>query len=181
MSRIGKQPVKLPSGVTADVKGNMIVVKGKNGELKQSFEPYYVNIKVEDGSVVVERKGETKPSRARHGLYRSLVANMVEGVTNGFKKTLDINGVGYNAKASGQKLSLNIGFCHPVEFAMPKDVKVETPTNTQIVITGPDKQVVGQLAANIRGVRPPEPYKGKGIKYSDEVIRRKAGKAVGGK
>ncbi|MCB9831891.1 MAG: 50S ribosomal protein L6 [Planctomycetes bacterium] len=181
MSRIGNKPVSVPSDVSVDVSGATIKVKGAKGELSQSFERYYVDIKVESNEVLVERKGDTKPHRARHGLYRALVANMVEGCSKGFKKTLEITGVGYNAKAAGQKLTMNIGFCHPVEFEMPAGVKVETPTNTQIVLTGPDKQMIGQLAANIRGVRPPEPYKGKGIRYSDEVIRRKAGKAVGGK
>ena len=181
MSRIGKKPVAVPSGVTVSVAGDVVTVKGSKGELKQSFDANRIAIKVEGEEVLVERLGETKPHRAMHGLYRALVANMVEGVTNGFKRELEINGVGYTAKAAGKKLTLAIGFCHPVEFEMPDGVEIETPKATQIIISGPDKQAVGQMAANIRRVRPPEPYKGKGIKYVDEVIRRKAGKALAGK
>ena len=181
MSRIGKQPISLPSGVTVNVAGGVVSVKGSKGELKQSFDSNRIAIKVDDGTVNIERLGETKPHRAMHGLYRALVANMVEGVTNGFKRELEINGVGYTAKAAGKKLTLQIGFCHPVEFQMPEGLVCETPSNTVIVLKGPDKQVVGQMAANIRRVRPPEPYKGKGIRYQGEYIRRKAGKSVAGK
>ncbi len=181
MSRIGKKPVTIPSGVTVDVKGTTIAVKGPKGELTQDFEPYYVKLEVEGSEVKVTRTKDSKPHRARHGLYRSLVANMVEGVSKGFEKKLEIIGVGYSAKAAGSKITLQIGFCHPVEIAMPEGVKIETPSNTTVTISGPDKQVVGQMAATIRKVRPPEPYKGKGIKYVGEVIRRKAGKAVAGK
>lgn len=181
MSRIGKKPITIPSGVTVEVKGPTIKVKGSKGELTQDFEPYYVNIEVEGSDVVVARTADTKPHRARHGLYRSLISNMIEGCSKGFEKKLEINGVGYSAKAAGKKITLQIGFCHPVEIPMPEGVAVETPSNTTITLTGPDKQAVGQVAAVIRRVRPPEPYKGKGIKYVGEIIRRKAGKAVAGK
>ena len=181
MSRIGKKPISIPSGVTVEIQGPTIKVKGPRGELSQSFEPYYVSIEVRDSEVVVTRNAESKPHRARHGLYRSLINNMVAGCARGFERKLEINGVGYSAKASGSKITLQIGYCHPVEIEMPEGIKIETPSNTTITITGADKQVVGQVAANIRRVRPPEPYKGKGIKYDDEIIRRKAGKAVAGK
>ncbi len=181
MSRIGKKPISIPSGVTVEIQGSTIKVKGPRGELSQSFEPYYVSIEVRDSEVVVTRNAESKPHRARHGLYRSLINNMVAGCARGFERKLEINGVGYSAKASGSKITLQIGYCHPVEIEMPEGIKIETPSNTTITITGADKQVVGQVAANIRRVRPPEPYKGKGIKYDDEIIRRKAGKAVAGK
>ncbi len=181
MSRIGKKPITIPSGVTVEVKGPTITVKGSKGELTQDFEPYYVAVEVEGSAVNVARTADTKPHRARHGLYRSLVANMVEGCSKGFETKLEINGVGYSAKADGKKITLQIGFCHPVEIPMPAGVKVETPSNTTVTVSGPDKQKVGQMAANIRRVRPPEPYKGKGIKYVGEIIRRKAGKAVAGK
>ncbi|MFT7620255.1 MAG: large subunit ribosomal protein L6 [Planctomycetota bacterium] len=181
MSRIGKKPITIPSGVTVEINGPTIKVKGSKGDLTQDFEPYYVSIGVEGSEVNIERTADTKPHRARHGLYRSLVANMVEGCSKGFEKKLEINGVGYSAKAAGAKITLQIGFCHPVEIPMPDGVKVETPTNTSVLISGPDKQAVGQVAAVIRRVRPPEPYKGKGIKYAGEIIRRKAGKAVAGK
>ncbi|HGY89600.1 MAG TPA: 50S ribosomal protein L6 [Planctomycetes bacterium] len=182
MSLIGKKPVAIPSGVTVQVEGDQVKVKGPKGELTQSFEPYYVAVEVDGTDVKVTAKAETRAHSARHGLYRSLISNMVEGCAKGFERQLEINGVGYTAKAGGpSKLTLNIGFCHPVEFEMPKGVTVETPSNTRIIIKGADKQAVGQIAANIRRVRPPEPYKGKGIKYAEEQIRRKAGKAVAGK
>ncbi|MCB1281848.1 MAG: 50S ribosomal protein L6, partial [Salinibacterium sp.] len=172
MSLIGKKPISLPKGVSVDVARNVIKVKGPNGELSQSFEPRFVKVAVEGSEVRVERERETKEGRARHGLYRALVANMVEGCSAGFKRELEIIGVGYTAKAGGpSKLTLSIGFCHPVEIEMPKGVSVETPSNTRIILKGACKQAVGQIAANIRGVRPPEPYKGKGIKYVEEQIR----------
>ena len=181
MSRIGKQEIKVPSGVTVQVAGDTVQVKGGKGELSQWFDTGRIEVVVEDGAVHVRRKDDSKQSRAMHGLYRSLINNMVIGCTEGFQKELEINGVGYTAKAAGNKLTMQIGFCHPVEIEMPEGVAVETPSNTRIVVSGPDKQAVGQVAANIRRVRPPEPYKGKGIKYKDEFIRRKAGKAVAGK
>ena len=181
MSRIGKKPVPITDGVTVNVARGVITVKGKQGELNQPFDHHAVDIEVADGEVRVTRKNDLKTVRAKHGLYRSLISNMILGCSAGFQRKLEINGVGYSAKAAGKKLTLQIGFCHPVEFEMPDGVKIETPKNTEITITGPDKQAVGQMAANIRRVRPPEPYKGKGIKYHDEVVRRKAGKTVAGK
>ncbi len=180
MSRIGKQPITLPDGVTASVNADVITVKGKNGELSQSFDAMAVTIEVADGAVnLTNNNDRVKAYRAKHGLYRSLIANMVTGCSIGFKRELEINGVGYQAKVSNNKLDLAIGFCHPVFMDMPEGVTIEAPSATRLVISGPDKQAVGQVAANIRRIRPPEPYKGKGIKYNDEVIVRKAGKAVG--
>lgn len=180
MSRIGKQPITLPDGVTATVSSDVITVKGKVGELNQSFDALAVTIEVADGAVNVANNNErVKAYRAKHGLYRSLIANMVTGCSVGFKRELEINGVGYQAKVVNNKLDLAIGFCHPVYMDMPAGVTIEAPSSTRLVISGADKQAVGQVAANIRRIRPPEPYKGKGIKYNDEVIVRKAGKAVG--
>lgn len=181
MSRIGKQPIPVPSGVTVDIKNDVVSVKGPKGELSQWFDATKVSVEMADNQVNVNVLGETRVHRAMHGLYRALINNMVVGCHESFKRELEINGVGYSAKASGKKLTLQIGFCHPVEFEMPKGLEVETPSNTRIVLTGADKQVVGQMAANIRRVRPPEPYKGKGIKYAEEQIRRKAGKTVAAK
>ncbi len=182
MSLIGKQPVPVPSGVTVTVAGGTVKVKGPKGELEQAISGRHVAVEVKGASVQVTRKAETKECRAQHGLYRALIANMVEGCAKGYVRELDLNGVGYTAKAAGPaKLTLQIGFCHPIEVVMPKGVTVETPANNKILVKGADKQLVGQMAANIRSVRPPEPYKGKGIKYTAETIRRKAGKAVTGK
>ena len=181
MSRIGKNPVAIPGGVEVSVKTGTVAVKGPKGQLEQTFDTRHVKIEVEGTEVKVERTSNAKPARAMHGLYRALIQNMVTGVTEGFSRKLEIEGVGYQAKAQGKKLTLQIGFCHPVEFEMPQGLECETPSNTVIVLTGPDKQVVGQMAANIRRVRPPEPYKGKGIRYEGEYIRRKAGKSVAGK
>jgi large subunit ribosomal protein L6 len=181
MSRIGKQPVVLPSGVEARVEKSTITVKGPKGELKQDFDPAF-DVTVAEGRVSVQRPSDEKEHRAKHGLYRALIANMVAGVSAGFSRRLEIEGVGYSARSEGpRKLSLNIGFCHPVVIEPPEGVEVETPSATVIIVKGTDKQKVGQLAAEIRGVRPPEPYKGKGIRYAGEHVRRKAGKAVGGK
>ncbi|MFN0241309.1 MAG: 50S ribosomal protein L6 [Planctomycetota bacterium] len=181
MSRIGKQPVPLPSGVnvtqTAD---RTVVVKGPKGELRLVLRPE-VDVAVEGSSVQVSVRegGEARANRAFHGMTRALLNNMVAGVTKGFEKRLEIQGVGWNAAAAGKKVTLNIGFNKPVTFEMPKDVVVQTPTPTSIVITGPDKQAVGNMAATIRKRRPPEPYKGKGVRYEGEVVRRKAGKSFG--
>lgn len=180
MSRIGKAPITLPSGVSLDLKGREVAVKGPKGNLSLTLRPE-INLTIDGPTITLEPNGSGAPRAARafHGMTRALVQNMVEGVSTGWSKTLDIIGVGWNAKVQGQNLSLNIGFCHPVDFVVESDLKVECPTPTQIVITGPDKQAVGQLAARIRKVRPPEPYKGKGIRYKGEVVRRKAGKSFG--
>ena len=178
MSRIGKKPVTLPSGVTVSIADKTVSVKGPKGEL--SF-PIYDNITVvlENGEVIVTRANDLKETRALHGLTRACIQNMVIGVTEGFSKTLDIVGVGYKAEMKGQNLLLTVGYSHPIYFMPPDNVTLVTPTATQIVVNGVDKQVVGQVASKLRSFRKPEPYKGKGIKYSTEVIRRKAGKTAG--
>ncbi|MAG57563.1 MAG: 50S ribosomal protein L6 [Planctomycetes bacterium] len=180
MSRVGKQPVPVPSGVTVTVSGNVLKVKGPKGELEQSFDPDF-KVEAKDGELVVDRPSDQKRHRAFHGLYRALFSNMVVGVSTGFTRVLEVEGVGYSAQATGSKLTLNVGYNAPVEMEVPKGVDVATPKNTVIEISGYDKQKVGQFAAVVRKVRPPEPYKGKGIRYKDEHVRRKAGKAIGGK
>ena len=183
MSRIGKKKLEVPSGVTIDVKPGNVVVKGPKGELTQSYLPA-IEFQLEDGgkSLFLKEKEGVAKSSAFQGLYRALVKNMIEGVSKGFVKQLDITGVGYKvASVSGAKIVLNIGFSKPVEFVAPKGIKIESPTPLEIIISGIDKQLVGQVASEIRAIRKPEPYKAKGIRYRNEVIRRKAGKAVGGK
>ena len=176
MSRIGKKPIPIPPGVTVVVDGSTVRVKGPKGELSQSFRPE-VRVRVDDGQVVVDRAADSKTHRAMHGLTRALVANMVQGTVAGYRKTLELVGVGYRAEKKGKVLVLNVGYSHPVEYPEPEGLTITTPNPTTIVIEGIDKQRVGQAAAEIRSVRPPEPYKGKGIKYQDEHVRRKAGKA----
>lgn len=178
MSRIGKQPVPVPSGVDVTIDGLSVTVKGSKGELTQVM-PEGVTIAQEGDEVLVTRNGETRDERSRHGLVRSLIANMVEGVTNGYSKNLEMVGVGYRAAKKGNDLELQVGFSHPVLIEAPEGITLEAPEQTKITVSGIDKTLVGQVAANIRKVRPPEPYKGKGIKYEGEVIRRKAGKAAG--
>ncbi len=178
MSRIGKLPVTVPNGVTVTLDGHRIRVKGPKGELERTLPPE-VSVKQEDGTLKVERPDDEQRSRAMHGLTRSLVANMVEGVTNGFRKQLDIVGVGYKAEARPYGLQLSLGYSHPIEYRAPEGVKLSAPTPTQVIVEGADKEAVGQVAAEIRKMRPPEPYKGKGVKYAGEQIRRKAGKAGG--
>lgn len=176
MSRIGKMPVPMPSGVSVDINGQAVKVKGPKGELNREFHER-VTIAVEDGEAVVNREDDTRESRALHGLSRALLANMVEGVANGFKKELEVVGVGYRAQLKGRDIEMQLGFSHPVNFAAPDGITFEVPEPTKIIISGIDKELVGQVAANIRKIRPPEPYKGKGVRYSGEHIRRKAGKA----
>ncbi|MFL5575576.1 MAG: 50S ribosomal protein L6 [Gemmatimonadaceae bacterium] len=178
MSRIGKLPVPLAKGVTVTVAGNTVKVKGPRGELSRTL-PADIRVAVENDQVVVNRPSDEPRHKALHGLSRSLVANMVEGVTKGFQKQLDIVGVGYKAENRPYGLQLALGFSHPVEYRAPAGIKLSAPTPTSIVVDGADKQVVGQVAAELRSLRPPEPYKGKGIKYQGEQIRRKAGKAGG--
>ena len=175
MSRIGKKPVELPSGVSASISGQRIEVKGPNGTLEFNATDD-VTITMADNSVAVEPRGQSKRARQQWGMSRTMVANMVKGVSEGFKKELEINGVGYRAQLQGNTLKLNLGLSHDVDFPIPSDVKVSVPTATQIIIEGIDHQRVGQVAANIREWRKPEPYKGKGIKYIDEYIFRKEGK-----
>ncbi len=175
MSRIGKKPIEIPKGVEVAIDGSRVRVKGPKGELTQEFRSE-LSIRQEDGQVVVERPNETASVRALHGLTRALLANMVEGVTSGFRKGLELVGVGYRAEKKGKSLVLTVGYSHPVEIPEPTGITFSTPAPTQIVVEGIDKQQVGQLAAEIRSVRPPEPYKGKGIRYQGEQVRRKAGK-----
>ena len=175
MSRIGNQPITLPKGVDVKVDGARVRVKGPKGELEREVRPE-VAVKVEDGEVVVTRELNTKQHRAYHGLTRALVANMVDGVSEGFQKTLEIVGVGYRADKRGNDLVLTVGYSHEVKYPAPQGIDISTPNQTTIVVAGIDKQKVGQVAAELRAVRPPEPYKGKGIRYQGEQVRRKAGK-----
>ena len=180
MSRIGKNPVAIPEGVTVEVKDNVVTVKGKIGELTQDFSG--VTIKVEEGNVLVERSSDSKEDRSKHGLYRALINNMVEGVSKGWTKELEFVGVGYRASNQGQKLDLAIGFSHNIVIDVAPEVKIETISakgkNPIVKLTSHDKQLVGQVAAKIRAFRKPEPYKGKGIRFVGEQIRRKAGKSA---
>ena len=178
MSRIGKHPVPLPKGVTATVQGNKVSVKGPRGELERELHPA-MKVSLKDDKIVVERPSDEDLHKALHGLSRTLIANMVEGVTKGFRKELELIGVGYKADQRPYGLQLALGFSHPVKYEAPKGIKLSAPQPTSIVIEGANKEVVGQVAAEIRSIRPPEPYKGKGIKYVGEQIRRKAGKAGG--
>lgn len=177
MSRIGQLPVVVPDGVDVKIKGSHVKVKGPKGELQHTFPPDMA-ISLDKGEVTVKRPTDEQTHRALHGMTRALINNMVVGVSSGFSKTLEINGVGYRAELEGRNLVLNVGFSHPVNIEPPEGIEFEVDDRTrQIVVKGYDKQMVGQIAAEIRKVRPPEPYKGKGIKYLDERIRRKAGKA----
>ncbi len=179
MSRIGKLPIAVPTGVDVKLAGdNVLTVKGSKGTLTKQFHKDMI-IKVEGSQILVERPSDLKIHKSLHGLTRTLVNNMVEGVTNGYQKALDINGVGYRAQKQGKKLVLTLGYSHPVEMDDPEGITTEVPAPNKIIVRGIDKQVVGEVAAKIREKRPPEPYKGKGIKYENEVIRRKEGKTGG--
>jgi len=178
MSRIGKKPVPVPNGVTVTVNGPAITVKGPKGELSRKLHPD-MQVKVENGTVTVDRPSDEDRHRALHGLTRSLIANMVEGVTQGYKKQLEITGVGYKAEVKPFGLQLALGYSHPVEYRAPAGIKLSAPQPIVVVIEGADKEKVGQVAAEIRALRKPEPYKGKGVKYQGEQVRRKAGKAGG--
>ena len=175
MSRIGKQPIELPAGVNVAISPGRVQVNGPLGELSQNV-PQRMQIEQDDGTIVVKRPTERGDDRALHGLTRSLVANMVEGVTNGFEKRLEIQGVGYRASLRGTALELNVGYSHPVVIDAPAGITFEVPVQTEVLVKGIDKQQVGEIAAEIRDVRPPEPYKGKGIRYRGEYVRRKVGK-----
>jgi large subunit ribosomal protein L6 len=177
MSRIGKLPVTVPSGVDVTIGAGEVRVKGPKGELSQHILSDVVDVKMEDGKVLVARKGDAKSHRSAHGLTRTLIANMVEGVSKGFRKSLEIQGVGYRAAKAGEKLNLTLGYSHPVVFEPPKGIALSVEGTNKIHVEGIDKQSVGQVAAEIRGLRPPEPYKGKGIRYEGETIRKKLGKA----
>ena len=177
MSRIGRNPITLPAGVSAVVEGNKITVTGPLGTLSQEFDS--VNVNVDNNVITFTRKNDENEVKAKHGLYRALIANMVTGVKEGFVKNLQIKGVGYKASKSGNKLVLNLGFSHPIEVIEPEGVKIECPTANDIKISGIDKQKVGQVALNIRNLRPVEPYHGYGVRYENEVVILKQGKAAG--
>lgn len=176
MSRIGKMPIPLPSGVDVAVDGRRVTVKGPKGTLTRDFHER-VRVEVTDGTVVVHRADDSREAKSLHGLSRALLANMVAGVSQGFRKDLEIMGVGYRAALKGNDLELQLGFSHPVVYRAPEGIDFEVPEPTKVVVSGIDKELVGQVAADIRKIRPPEPYKGKGVRYSGERIRRKAGKA----
>ena len=180
MSRIGKKPVAVPKGADVSVSGNTVRVKGPKGDLTLDVHPE-LSVKLEDGRVVVERPSDSAHHKALHGLTRTLVSNMMAGVTTGFSKTLEIQGVGYRAekKGGGDQLTLSLGYSHPVLYKPPAGITIEVPNPTTVTVRGADKQTVGQVAADIRSFRPPEPYKGKGIRYQGEQVRRKAGKTAG--
>jgi large subunit ribosomal protein L6 len=184
MSRIGKLPIAIPAGVTIDVKDNVITVKGPKGELKQAVNPN-IKVEIEDGNINVSRPDDNRESRAQHGLYRALINNMVTGVSTGFKKELEIVGVGYKAESKGQVLQLTLGYSHAIYLKMPPEVKADAKTernkNPLITLESCDKQLLGQICAKIRSFRKPEPYKGKGVKFVGEVIRRKSGKTAAAK
>jgi large subunit ribosomal protein L6 len=175
MSRIGRKPVPIPKNVTVTIDGTTVKVKGPKGELTREFRSE-MRIQEEDGRLVIGRASDSKQDRALHGLTRALLANMIQGVTEGYRKALEIVGVGYRAEKKGEKLVLNVGYSHPVQYPQPKGIAISTSGPTVVVIEGIDKEKVGQVAAEIRSVRPPEPYKGKGIRYQGEQVRRKAGK-----
>ncbi len=176
MSRIGKRPITIPGKVTIAINGSYVAVKGPKGELSRVL-PTAVSVEQEGETVLVKRRDESRSSRQLHGLSRTLVANMVEGVSQGFQKRLEIQGVGYRAQVQGRNLVLTVGYSHPVQIEPPEGVQLAVETNTNVIVSGFDKELVGNTAAKIRAVRPPEPYKGKGIRYAGEVVRRKAGKA----
>jgi len=175
VSRIGRKPVTLPDGVTVDIKPGMVSVKGPKGELSQALSPD-MKVTQSDGTLTVDRPTDRGEHRALHGLTRSLIANMVTGVTDGYEKRLEIQGVGYRARLQGKALELNVGYSHPISVSAPDGIDFEVPVPTQVVVKGIDKQLVGEIAARIRRTRPPEPYKGKGVRYAGEHVRRKVGK-----
>lgn len=177
MSRIGKMPVVIPANVKVNISTDTVAVEGQKGKLSITYKPA-ITIENENNEVVLTRKNELKETKALHGLYRVLINNMIIGVTKGYEEKLEINGTGYKAAVSGQKLTLTLGFSHPIEYKVPDGIKVTVDDGVKVTISGIDKQLVGHVASVVRGFRPPEPYKAKGIKYSTEVIRRKAGKAA---
>jgi|SRR5204863_8848296 len=177
MSRIGKQPIAIPAKVKVEVKGQKVRVEGPKGKLDWEL-PRRTAAKIEGANVVVTRSGEDSEARALHGLSRALLNNMIKGVSDGFAKKLEINGVGFKAAVAGKSITMNLGYSHPINYEIPEQIKVTVEENTKITIEGPDKQLVGKVAAELRSYYPPEPYKGKGVKYSDEKIQRKEGKTV---
>ena len=179
MSRIGREPITIPAGVTIEIKDGFMTVKGPKGTLTQDYDASVITINIEGNVAHLTRANDQGPVRAKHGLYRALLNNMVKGVTDGFEKKLVVNGVGWKVNMNGEKLVMNIGFSHPVEFVAPAGIKLACPSQTEITVSGIDKVVVGQVAATLRAYRKPEPYHGYGIRYNDEVIERKEGKTAG--
>ena len=179
MSRVGRLPITVPQGVLVDEKDHIVTVKGPKGTLSQKIEDRNISVKIESGVVLVERSSENKATKSKHGLYRMLIANMVKGVVTPFSKTLIVNGVGYKAQVNGNKLVMNIGYSHPVEFLAPEGITITCPDANQILVTGISKELVGQTAATIKSKRPVEPYHAYGLRYSDEVVIRKEGKTAG--
>jgi large subunit ribosomal protein L6 len=177
MSRIGKKPIAIPQGVKAEVKDNAVFVEGPKGKLQRSI-ANRITVSVKDGQVLVGRVGDSKVDRSLHGLYRALIQNMIKGVNEGYSREMEIIGVGFKAAINGSTLTMNLGFSHPVEIAIPEGIKMETPKPTQVIVRGIDKELVGRLASEIRRVYPPEPYKGKGIRYLGERVKKKVGKAA---
>ena len=180
MSRIGNAHITVPAGVSVEFKDNVITVKGAKGTLTQAYDPI-ITPTMEGNVIIFKRANDLGPTKAKHGLYRALTSNMIKGVTEGYTKNLQVNGVGWKVAKQGNKIVLNVGFSHPVEIAEIEGIKLDCPSQTEITVSGIDKEKVGQFAAMVRGVREPEPYHGYGIKYADEVIERKVGKAAGGK
>lgn len=178
MSRVGKKPIAIPQGVKINIKDGLVNVEGPKGKISFLIKGK-ITVAQQDGQLLVSRKGDAKPERAMHGTVRAILNNMVLGVTKGFSKELDIQGVGYKAQAQGKELVLTLGFSHPVNFNIPEGITIETPKPTQVIIKGIDKQKVGQVASFLRSLKKPEPYKGKGIRYLGEYVRKKAGKTVG--
>jgi large subunit ribosomal protein L6 len=177
MSRIGKQPIAIPPKVKVDIKGQQVLVEGPKGKLNWAL-PRRTAVKVENGNVVVSRQGEDSEAKALHGLSRALIQNMVKGVSDGFVKKLEIQGVGFKAAVQGKTITMNLGYSHPINYSIPDQIKVTVEENTKITVEGPDKQMVGQVASELRSFYPPEPYKGKGVRYADEHVKRKEGKTV---
>lgn len=177
MSRIGRLPIEVPKTVKVTIQPDQILVEGPKGKLSQTYRPS-VEFVLEDNRLIVRRKDDTRESRSLHGLYRNLVANMIKGVTEGFKKNLTIVGVGYRAEVKGKTVLFSLGYSTPIEYVIPEGIQITVEANTKLTVSGADKQKVGQVACEIRSLRPPEPYKGKGIKYDDEIIRRKVGKST---
>ena len=178
MSRVGKKPIPIPEGVEINIEKSKVSVKGNLGNLEQTFDPKAVKVVQEDTNIVVQPLSSSKEARSKYGLYRSLINNMVTGVSEGFSKTLKIVGVGYRVSLKGSDLEMLVGYSNPVTFKKPEGITFEVPDNTTIIVKGIDKQLVGEISSNIRSIRPPEPYKGKGIRYDDEMVRRKVGKAA---
>jgi len=177
MSRIGKQPVVIPPKVKVDVKGQQVSVEGPKGKLNWAL-PRRTTAKIEGGNIIISRQGEDAQVKALHGLSRALINNMVKGVSDGFVKKLEIQGVGFKAAVQGKTITLNLGYSHPINYSIPEQIKVTVEENTKITVEGPDRQLVGQVASELRSFYPPEPYKGKGVRYSDEHVKRKEGKTV---